>query len=132
MRARGTKRSPARAATALIILSAALAFPLGDAIAAVGDITSYPLPTANSGPFAIVAGPDGNIWFTEDNVNQVGKMTTSGVVTEYPIPAAASRPEGITAGPDGNLWFTEASANKVAKVTTTGVITEYAAPTGGG
>ena len=30
-----------------------------------GTITEFPLPTANSGPYGITAGPDGNLWFTE-------------------------------------------------------------------
>jgi virginiamycin B lyase len=33
--------------------------------AVTGDITEFSLPTANSGPARIAAGPDGNLWFTE-------------------------------------------------------------------
>ena len=28
-------------------------------------ITEFAIPTANSGPVNITAGPDGNLWFTE-------------------------------------------------------------------
>src|SRR6266571_5200606 len=34
-------------------------------VPAVGAITTYQLPRANSAPADIVAGPDGNLWFTE-------------------------------------------------------------------
>ena len=61
-----------------------------------------------AGPGGIAAGPDGNLWFTEGNGNQIGRITTAGVITEFPIPTANSDPYGIAAGPDGNLWFTEA------------------------
>jgi streptogramin lyase len=86
--------------------------------AAAVVIIEYPV----SGPVGITLGPDGNLWFTEDQANKIGKITTGGVVTEY---AAAGQPNGITLGPDGNLWFTE--TNKIGKITTGGVVTEYAA-----
>src|SRR5437588_12673572 len=108
--------------TGVMILSA------GSAHAAVGDITEYIIPENNnipSTPLGITAGPDGNLWFTEQNGNVV-KVTTSGVFTKYLAPSSTG--EGITAGPDGNLWFTE-SVGKVGKVTTSGVFTEYTIPT---
>src|SRR5438132_1619158 len=98
-----TRISPARAAAGLVILVAVLILPGGNALAAVGDITEYPIPTASSDPIGIAAGPDGNLWFTEYNGNNVARVTTSGVFTEYPIPTATSTPWGIAAGPDGNL-----------------------------
>ena len=75
----------------------------------VGDITEVPIPTANSGPAGITAGPDGNLWFTEDS-RQPDRPDhpRPAPITEFPIPHHAnSIPIGITAGPDGNLWFTE-------------------------
>lgn len=86
-------------------------------------------PTAASGPYGIVAGPDGKLWFTEKTAGKIGKITTSFTFTEYTIPTAASAPADIAAGPDGNLWFVESGANKIGKITTTGTITEYAIPT---
>src|SRR5690349_17248812 len=63
-----------------------------------------------SQPILITSGPDGNLWFTEQGVNKIGRITPAGVITEFPL-AASSGPSGITTGPDGNLWFTERSAN---------------------
>jgi hypothetical protein len=63
----------------------------------------------------IAAGPDGNLWFTENSVNQIGRITTTGAITQYPAPTANSVPNGITTGPDGNLWFTEGNANQIVK-----------------
>ena len=37
----------------------------------------------------IAAGPDGNLWFTENAANKIGRITTAGVVTEFPIPTAS-------------------------------------------
>ena len=94
-------------------------------------ITEFTIPTASSGPGAIAAGPDGNLWFTENSGNQIGRITTAGVVTEFPVPTAASQPTSIVAGSDGNLWFTEGAANNVGRITTAGVITEFPISTAG-
>jgi hypothetical protein len=83
-------------------------------------ITEFPVLTPSGGPGGIAAGPDGNLWFTERNANQIGRITTAGVVTEFVIPTAASQPEGIAAGPDGNLWFTERNGNKIGRITAGG------------
>ena len=89
----------------------------------------YVTLTAGSGPSAITAGPDGNLWFTERNVNKIGRITPGGTVTEYAIPTANSFLSAITAGPDGNLWFTERNINKIGRITPGGTVTEYATPT---
>jgi len=92
-------------------------------------ITEYPVPTANSEPYGIAAGPDGALWFTEGDANKIGRITTGGTITEYPVTTANSAPVGIAAGPDGALWFTEATTNKIGRITTGGTITEYPVPT---
>ena len=40
------------------------------------------IPTAVSAPTQITAGPDGNVWFTEQNTSAIGRVTTAGTVTE--------------------------------------------------
>jgi streptogramin lyase len=88
--------------------------------------TSVAAQTAKRNAYDIVAGPDGRLWFTEDNY--IGAISTAGVMTEYPIPSGRTS-NFITAGPDGNLWFTETYGNYVGKITTGGSVTEYAVPT---
>jgi virginiamycin B lyase len=74
-------------------------------------ISSYPTPTPNSGPDAIVTGPDGNLWFTESAANQVGYINpTTHVITEVPLPSGTTNPLGISSGPEGDLWFIAADA----------------------
>lgn len=55
-------------------------------------------------PFAIAAGSDGALWFTNYLNNSVGRITTGGVVTNY-TGTGIDYPTGIAAGPDGALWF---------------------------
>ena len=94
------------------------------------SITEFPVPTANANPWGITAGPDGNLWFTENGANKLGMINpTTDAITEFPIPTANAGPVGITAGPDGNLWFTEPSANQIGMINpTTDAITEFPIP----
>ena len=62
--------------------------------------------------FGITVGPDGALWFTEENGDKIGRITTAGDITEYPIPTVPAAPSEITTGPDGALWFTESGANR--------------------
>jgi hypothetical protein len=66
---------------------------------------------------AAAAGPDGNLWFTEQVGNRIGRITPAGVITEFSVGLTAnSRPFGITAGPDGNLWFSEFAGNQIGRI----------------
>src|SRR4051794_7303894 len=82
----------------------------------VGDISEVAIPTPNSGPQGIAAGPDGNLWFTQQRSDQIGRITPSGTITEFGVPSN-SRPAGITAGPGGNLWFTQPGTDQIGRIT---------------
>jgi len=80
----------------------------------------------------IVAGPDGNIWFTEGSAGKIGRATTHGTITNhYSIGVVSDFPQAITVGPgpDADLWFTERDGGKIGRITTAGVLTEYVIPT---
>jgi len=89
---------------------------------------NFPVPGAR-GLGDLAVGPDGNLWFTDEDVNKVGQITVSGAVRTFPIPSNFGRPKGITAGPDGNVWFTEYFGNKIGRITPAGMITEFPIPT---
>ncbi len=93
-------------------------------ITPTGSITEFPLPTSCGGsisgcdPRSITAGPDGNLWFTEEFGNQIGRISPDGTITEFPTtPTVIQTPEGITAGPDGNLWFTDLTGDNIGRIT---------------
>jgi virginiamycin B lyase len=99
-------------------------------------IEEFTVPTADSYPRAITAGPDGNLWFTEECGNKIGRITPDGVITEFPraedpwqlipydcaISGVGKGLHSITAGADGNLWFADSQNNRIWKMNTEGVI----------
>ena len=84
--------------------------------------------TSSSEPWRLAAGSDGNVWFTEQTGNKIGRMTPSGTVTEFAMPTGDAEPNEITGGPDGNVWFTEIMADRIGRITPAGQITEFAIP----
>ena len=77
-----------------------------------------------SGPYGIIAGPDGALWFTNYDGSSIGRITTSGAVSHYQA-ATISYPGDLTIGPDGALWFTNSSNGSIGRVTTRGTITTF-------
>ena len=52
----------------------------------------------------LAAGSDGNIWFTEPNLNEVGMFDVStGLISQFTMPLPDTQPQGIILGSDGNL-----------------------------
>src|SRR4029077_19811400 len=64
----------------------------------------------------------GNVWFTEQSANRIGRITPAGVITEFPLPDGTF-PYDITLGPDGNLWFT--AVGKIVRITPAGAIKQF-------
>jgi virginiamycin B lyase len=54
---------------------------------------------------ALTRGPDGDVWFTQDNPAGVGHVNTAGQVTQILTPfSAGDRLAGLATGPDGKVW----------------------------
>jgi virginiamycin B lyase len=98
-----------------------------------GETILFDIPhnASSSAPSRLAAGPDGNLWFTEQSGNQIGRLTPERSVTEFMIPTERSLPAGICAGPDGNVWFTESNSNAIGRITPSGKVTEFSIPTPG-
>jgi hypothetical protein len=87
--------------TAAVVVAAALAWAPG-AGAAPTVSGKFELNTEIETNNKIVAGPDGNMWFTLQG-NKVGKITPAGLVQEFEL-TKVENPIGIAAGPEGRLW----------------------------
>src|SRR6476620_7792943 len=116
----------AGAATLALAAVALLAACCGSAAAAgPGEVAIFHLPHQESHPQGIACGPDGNVWFTEQAGDAIGRITPEGEVTEFSLPADAA-PKAIAGGPDGNVWFTE--SGQIGRITPGGQITEFPLP----
>ena len=91
---------------------------------------------ADSNIIDIAAGPDGNVWFTDNGVGAIGRITPAGQISEFTDedinPFVYYRNEvgfplqHLVAGPDGNMWFTIPGGRAVlGKITPTGDITTF-------
>jgi virginiamycin B lyase len=120
--------------TIAMAVFAGLAFP-GSALATTGGpvISEFETGlTAGVGLWGIAPGPDGNLWFTEETHNAVGRITPGAVITEFTAGFPTGSPKGIVTGPDGNLWVAMAGGDgAIARVTKTGEVTEYPVLTAG-
>ena len=88
--------------------------------------------TPGVGLWGITTGPDGNLWFSEETHNAVGRITPGAVITEFSAGFPTGSPRGIVTGPDGNLWVAMAGGDgAIAQVTKAGVVTEFPVPTAG-
>ena len=107
-----------------------------------GSLTKFPTPASESSasfPEAeIVAGADGNLWFSASrsplengsssgpSTITVDRITPEGAITEFDLPGITGLVTHIAAGPDGNIWFT--AVNKVGRISTSGQIAEFPLP----
>ncbi len=96
----------------------------------IGMINEYPIPTSDAQADSITLGPDGNLWFTEDNAAKIGWITPQGHIREPLSLTPGSNPSVIVLGPDRNLWVLENGSDKIARVTPQGHIREFPLPPG--
>src|SRR5437899_12093366 len=76
--------------------------------------TATGAPISTHAPYAITAGLDGNLWFTEYQGDGIGRMTPYGATKRFPIDPDGFA-ERIAAGPDGAAWFTDTVGNRIGR-----------------
>jgi streptogramin lyase len=87
-------------------------------------------PLGTHAPYAITAGLDGNLWFTEYQGDAIGRMTPYGATKRFQIDPDGFA-ERITAGPDGAVWFTDPPGNRIGRVAPDGKIAYVTLPHSG-
>jgi streptogramin lyase len=111
-----------------------------DRVTPTGTVSEYQIPSPNSEPNDLVAGPDGDLWFTESTLHGgvIGRITPGGTITTFILPELheqVSETFGIAAGRDDALWFTdqlrgpEPWISKIGRITHAGDIRYFALPT---
>jgi streptogramin lyase len=80
---------------------------------------------AGTKPYDVAAGPDGNLFVSEQGANRVDKVRPDGgVIGQFGLGAGAA-PAGIVTGQDGNLWVAEFGTRKIARVTPAGGVSHF-------
>jgi len=77
-----------------------------------------------TGPETIVAGPEGNLWFTSVTTRSlpnigtppaIGRVTPSGEITEFRA-GVRGDPKFIAAAPNGQIWFAGNSGETIERI----------------
>ena len=75
----------------------------------------YRVP-AGSRPHDVAPAPDGTVWYTGQNVGELGRLDPrTGKVDRIEL-GARSRPHGVIVGPDGAPWITDGGLNAIVRV----------------
>ena len=110
------------------VVATTLATVVGVADAA-GEVTEFSAGISpNSGPAAIAAGPDGNLWFTEivgesrSGASRPRASSPSSPPASPPTAARAGSPRARTA-----TCGSPSTGDRIGRITTAGVVTEFSA-----
>src|SRR4051794_13708700 len=102
----GCRRTRGAGVAAALASALLLVLPAGSL--AAGQYTEVPIPTANAQPVDIIAGGDGNLWYTESQTSTVARITPSGTTREFAF--LGSVPNRLGLAPDGNVFFSDRSS----------------------
>jgi virginiamycin B lyase len=74
----------------------------------------------------IVAGPDGNMWYTDENASGLVRITMDGAVKEYSLPAG---PYDLTVGADKRFYIND-TGTTIIRTDTHGSSSTFSIPSG--
>ena len=95
---------------------------------ATGAVSEFAIPSGAALPGAITAGSDGNLWFPEENLPGVGRVTPSGQVSEFTVTQGSIGSGPMALGSDGDLYFGTSTPATIGRITPAGQVTQFADP----
>ena len=103
---------------------------VGSSVANRVEIREYAVPTADAFPHDVAVGPEGELWFTEERANKIGRLDpTSGVFHEYTLETPGAAPHGIAIDRAGDVWFTANAKGFIGRLDPVkGLFTKYPLP----
>ena len=102
-----------------------IASPQANAIAKMsskGDFKIYKSPRRTLGPEAIVAAPDGTVWFGQGG--SIGQWTSVGGFKFFDLSDRTSSVNSIVVASDDSVWFADGSS-RIHRLMTSGKVMEY-------
>jgi len=97
------------------------------AIVTTAGVSSFPISFASAGPNAIVPGPEGNVWFTEENGPWIGRITSAALTKASYERLELQISQGtrwLAFGPSGDFWFT--TGNRIGSISPDKLVAEPA------
>jgi virginiamycin B lyase len=74
------------------------------------EFREFSIPTLNSGPNAIVAGPNNTLWFVEYAGGKIGEfLELNSSFKEFQIPESGAVPASLAIDHLGRIWFSDQS-----------------------
>ena len=64
----------------------------------------------------IIAGADGNLWFTEFQTPAIGRITPAGTLRRFTYSPVNSGPTRLAVAQDGNVWFGDRTLHRVGRI----------------
>jgi streptogramin lyase len=111
----------------LIMIPIALAYPTPGQAKSTPQFQEFPGPLKATPPVSIVAGTDGNIWFSQMNSSNVGRFNRkSGQIQKYALECEC--PPMIALDKNNNLWASTDSNSFDVFASQTGQRTRYFDP----
>jgi virginiamycin B lyase len=92
--------------------------------AAAADPTWYDLPTPDSFPQGLAAGPDGTTWVANRASAEIVRVDPAGPHAPIGLEFGVD-PFDIVRGPDGAMWFTENNGNRIGRLAIDGELSEF-------
>jgi hypothetical protein len=89
-------------------------------------ITEYSLQSSGGGPFGVVAGRGGSVWY--GHTNTVGRIAADGPETEFAVPTGNANVGVVARGHGDTVWFAERFGNKIGHINAEGNVVEYPIP----
>src|SRR6202140_1514911 len=130
----GRKNVSHIAVVAIVIVALALTLWGVAAAPIVGDlhvsIREWDVPTKGAHPHDPAVGKNGDLWFTEQMANKIGRVEPAAQnFKEYPVTGGNAGPHGLVSQKDGNIWFTANFGGYIGKLDPqTGKVTQYKMP----
>jgi virginiamycin B lyase len=98
-------------------------------ISSSGELTTFDVPTRNSGLGDLTTDQSGAVWFLESRANKIGRFA-EGRFAEFEVPTPSAGLASLAAAPDGSVWFTELSVGKLGRIKN-GQFSEFNLPRAG-
>jgi virginiamycin B lyase len=80
-----------------------------------GVFTRHQIESARGGPYGVAVAPDGTIWATLQNGNQLLQFAADGASRTFDLPRSGAVPTDIAVGSDGSVWFLQFHANRIGR-----------------